>query len=243
MLYPSPEALTADAAARLSTLSDNTELGSGFRVAMRDLEIRGAGNLLGDEQSGHVAAVGFELYCQMLEDAAEEMREGAEERRGRGARAGAGGRRRGRLRAGRLHPLRGGQDRRPPPRRRRARARRAARPARGARGPLRAGPRAGRRTCSSCSGLGSSSARPARARSSSESGRLRASPVELDSEQAAADLREQLAEAIYEWRERTLVLPVPDERRPGSARCWRWPTGSRDSAAAEAEPGVALAPA
>ena len=79
MLYPSPEALTADAAARLSTLSDNTELGSGFRVAMRDLEIRGAGNLLGDEQSGHVAAVGFELYCQMLEDAAEELRAEAEE--------------------------------------------------------------------------------------------------------------------------------------------------------------------
>ncbi|HKH42524.1 MAG TPA: DEAD/DEAH box helicase, partial [Solirubrobacterales bacterium] len=51
LLYPSAESLTADAAARLATLSDNTELGSGFRVAMRDLEIRGAGNLLGDEQS------------------------------------------------------------------------------------------------------------------------------------------------------------------------------------------------
>jgi transcription-repair coupling factor (superfamily II helicase) len=74
LLYPSPDALTAEAAERLATLSDNTELGSGFRVAMRDLEIRGAGNLLGDEQSGHVAAVGFELYCQMLEEAAEEMR-------------------------------------------------------------------------------------------------------------------------------------------------------------------------
>ncbi|MFN2612291.1 MAG: transcription-repair coupling factor, partial [Solirubrobacterales bacterium] len=74
LLYPSPEALTAEAAERLATLSDNTELGSGFRVAMRDLEIRGAGDLLGDEQSGHVAAVGFELYCQMLEEAAEEMR-------------------------------------------------------------------------------------------------------------------------------------------------------------------------
>ena len=76
---PSAESLTPDAAARLSTLSDNTELGSGFRVAMRDLEIRGAGNLLGDEQSGHVAAVGFELYCQMLEDAAEELRAGITE--------------------------------------------------------------------------------------------------------------------------------------------------------------------
>ncbi|MFM9044072.1 MAG: helicase-related protein, partial [bacterium] len=73
MLYPSTEALTADAAARLATLADNTELGSGFRVAMRDLEIRGAGNLLGTEQSGHVAAVGFELYCQMIEEATEEM--------------------------------------------------------------------------------------------------------------------------------------------------------------------------
>src|SRR3954449_3417860 len=65
LLYPSAEALTEDAAARLSTLADHTELGSGFRIAMRDLDIRGAGNLLGDEQSGHVAAVGFELYCQM----------------------------------------------------------------------------------------------------------------------------------------------------------------------------------
>jgi transcription-repair coupling factor (superfamily II helicase) len=69
LLYPSAEALTAEAAARLATLSDYTELGSGFRIAMRDLEIRGAGNLLGAEQSGHVAAVGFELYMQMLEEA------------------------------------------------------------------------------------------------------------------------------------------------------------------------------
>jgi transcription-repair coupling factor (superfamily II helicase) len=69
LLYPSAEALTEDAAARLSTLADHTELGSGFRIAMRDLDIRGAGNLLGDEQSGHVAAVGFELYCQMIDEA------------------------------------------------------------------------------------------------------------------------------------------------------------------------------
>jgi transcription-repair coupling factor (superfamily II helicase) len=72
MLYPSAEALTEDAAARLSTLADHTELGSGFRIAMRDLDIRGAGNLLGDEQSGHVAAVGFELYCQMIDEAVAE---------------------------------------------------------------------------------------------------------------------------------------------------------------------------
>ena len=69
MLYDSAAALTPDAAQRLSALSDYTELGSGFKIAMRDLEIRGAGNLLGDEQSGHVAALGFELYMQMLDEA------------------------------------------------------------------------------------------------------------------------------------------------------------------------------
>ena len=81
LLYPSAEALSEEAAARLSTLADNTELGSGFRIAMRDLDIRGAGNLLGDEQSGHVAAVGFELYCQMIDEAvaAVEGGEGEEE--------------------------------------------------------------------------------------------------------------------------------------------------------------------
>ena len=62
LLYPSAAALTQEAAKRLSALSDYTELGAGFKIAMRDLEIRGAGNLLGDEQSGHVAALGFELY-------------------------------------------------------------------------------------------------------------------------------------------------------------------------------------
>ncbi|HEY4778447.1 MAG TPA: TRCF domain-containing protein, partial [Solirubrobacterales bacterium] len=60
----------------LSTLADHTELGSGFRIAMRDLDIRGAGNLLGDEQSGHVAAVGFELYCQMIDEAVAEAATG-----------------------------------------------------------------------------------------------------------------------------------------------------------------------
>ncbi len=69
LFYPAAAALSEGAAARLSTLSDYTELGSGFKIAMRDLEIRGAGNLLGDEQSGHVAAVGFELYVAMLDEA------------------------------------------------------------------------------------------------------------------------------------------------------------------------------
>ena len=75
LLYPSAAARTPDAAQRLSALSDYTELGAGFKIAMRDLEIRGAGNLLGDEQSGHVAALGFELYMQMLDEAVAAMEE------------------------------------------------------------------------------------------------------------------------------------------------------------------------
>jgi transcription-repair coupling factor (superfamily II helicase) len=73
LLYPSAAALTEEAANRLAALSDYTELGSGFKIAMRDLELRGAGNLLGDEQSGHVAALGFELYMQMLDEAVAAM--------------------------------------------------------------------------------------------------------------------------------------------------------------------------
>jgi transcription-repair coupling factor (superfamily II helicase) len=78
LFYDSARSLTAEAAQRLAALSDYTELGAGFKIAMRDLEIRGAGNLLGDEQSGHVAALGFELYMQMLDEAvAESMRRDA----------------------------------------------------------------------------------------------------------------------------------------------------------------------
>ncbi len=58
---------TSKAAKRLKTIEEFSELGAGFRIAMRDLEIRGAGNLLGREQSGHIAAVGYEMYCRLLE--------------------------------------------------------------------------------------------------------------------------------------------------------------------------------
>jgi transcription-repair coupling factor (superfamily II helicase) len=209
LLYPSAELLTPDAAARLSTLSDNTELGSGFRVAMRDLEIRGAGNLLGDEQSGHVAAVGFELYCQMLEDAAEALRTGAVE-----------------LPDEPREPVRIDVDvdayvpseyipfeaAKIDVHRRVAAAREP--------GELRAlreeledrfGPLPG-----SVSNLldlqrarialGEAGARHVEFRA----GRLRVSPVELDSDQVGV-LNEHLPEAIYAWRERTIAVPVPEE--------------------------------
>jgi transcription-repair coupling factor (superfamily II helicase) len=73
LFYPDAHELTPEARARLATLADHTELGAGFAIAMRDLEIRGAGDLLGAEQSGHVAALGFELYVEMLHEAVAEM--------------------------------------------------------------------------------------------------------------------------------------------------------------------------
>ena len=73
LFYPAASELTPEARARLSTLADHTELGAGFAIAMRDLEIRGAGELLGAEQSGHVAAVGFELYVELLNEAVAEL--------------------------------------------------------------------------------------------------------------------------------------------------------------------------
>jgi len=68
--------LTPQAHERLRTIFEATELGAGFGIAMRDLEIRGAGNLLGVKQSGHIAAIGFNLYCQLLAEAVEELKAG-----------------------------------------------------------------------------------------------------------------------------------------------------------------------
>jgi transcription-repair coupling factor (superfamily II helicase) len=73
LFFPDHAELTPEARARLATLADHTELGAGFAIAMRDLEIRGAGDLLGAEQSGHVAALGFELYVEMLGEAVAEL--------------------------------------------------------------------------------------------------------------------------------------------------------------------------
>ena len=73
LFYPDSRELTPEARARLATLADHTELGAGFAIAMRDLEIRGAGDLLGAEQSGHVAALGFELYVELLGEAVAEL--------------------------------------------------------------------------------------------------------------------------------------------------------------------------
>ena len=74
LFHPVDVVLTEEAYERLRTIGEATELGSGFKIAMRDLEIRGAGNLLGEAQSGHIAAVGYDLYCQMVTEAVAEMK-------------------------------------------------------------------------------------------------------------------------------------------------------------------------
>ena len=83
-LYPPEKPLTEHAHERLATIAQHTELGAGMYVAMKDLEIRGAGNLLGGEQSGHIEGVGFDLYVRMVGEAVSAFK---------GERAGGGGRR------------------------------------------------------------------------------------------------------------------------------------------------------
>ena len=73
LLYPENKALSEVAMKRLQVISDFTELGSGFKIAMKDMEIRGAGNLLGKEQSGDIYSVGFDLYLRLLEEAVERL--------------------------------------------------------------------------------------------------------------------------------------------------------------------------
>ena len=74
LFFPPDRSLSETAFERLKTIGEATELGSGFRIAMRDLEIRGAGNLLGTGQSGHIAAVGYDLYCEMVTEAVAELK-------------------------------------------------------------------------------------------------------------------------------------------------------------------------
>ena len=220
LLYPSAEALTEEASARLSTLADHTELGSGFKIAMRDLDIRGAGDLLGEEQSGHVAAVGFELYCQMIDEA-------------------VAGRRRGG--AGRRPPSRSASTSRstptcPPPtsrsRRRRSTSTAASSPP-ASRAQLRAirdelGDRFGPLPPEAENLLALQRARIelrlAGARNVElRGGRLSIVGVELDSEQATA-LGERVEGALYEWREKTASVRVAGRARASaSTPCWRWP--------------------
>ncbi|HXR29699.1 MAG TPA: transcription-repair coupling factor, partial [Solirubrobacterales bacterium] len=233
LLYPSAEALTEEAAARLSTLADHTELGSGFKIAMRDLDIRGAGDLLGEEQSGHVAAVGFELYCQMIDEAVGAAREAEGEEAPEPVRldvpvdaylpasfipfeaakidvhrriAAAG-------EPGELRAIRDELNDRfgpPPPQAENLLALQRARIE-----------------------LGLAGARSVEFRG----GRLSVTGVELDSE-AAATLGEKVEGALYEWRERTVAVRIPDEPEARLAAVLALAEAIRDAKQVQAEVGV-----
>ena len=75
LLLPADRPVTPVAAKRLKAIEEYSHLGAGFKIAMRDLEIRGAGNILGPEQSGHIATVGYEMYCQLLEEAVRQLKQ------------------------------------------------------------------------------------------------------------------------------------------------------------------------
>lgn len=79
LLYRRDRLLREVAEKRLAAIREFTDLGSGFKIAMRDLEIRGAGNLLGEAQHGHMEAVGYDLYCKMLNEAVKSMKQGNSE--------------------------------------------------------------------------------------------------------------------------------------------------------------------
>src|SRR5439155_5709783 len=74
LLLDGAKQVAGTAARRLKAMEEFTSLGAGFKIALRDLEIRGAGNILGNQQSGHIAAVGYELYCQLLENAVRSLK-------------------------------------------------------------------------------------------------------------------------------------------------------------------------
>lgn len=79
LMYKRDKLLSEDQRKRLNALREYTALGSGYKISMRDLEIRGSGNMLGAEQSGHVAEIGFELYLKMLQEAVRKMKQGGDE--------------------------------------------------------------------------------------------------------------------------------------------------------------------
>ena len=74
LFYPQDKAITEGAQKRLRVIEEFTDLGSGFKIALRDLEIRGAGNILGSQQHGHITNVGYELYCKLLDDAVKKLK-------------------------------------------------------------------------------------------------------------------------------------------------------------------------
>ena len=147
LFHPADRVLSETAYERLRTIGDHTELGSGFKIALRDLQIRGAGNLLGRDQSGHIAAIGYDLYVQMVSEAVAELKGEVRPRPGRAVpRPSRRGLPAAGLRGGRGRPPRGlpAPGRGPDRRRGRRRAGRVAGPVRPAAGAGRGTARRGR---------------------------------------------------------------------------------------------------
>ena len=201
LFYPDSRELTPEARARLATLADHTELGAGFAIAMRDLEIRGAGDLLGAEQSGHVAALGFELYVELLAEAVAEL-SGQRRPAARPVRVDA------RVDAyvpAAVHRVRGAEDRPPPPARADRDRGRAARAAGGDRGPLRPAARAGREPVRDPGGEAEARHGSAPTTSSSAAGKATVGPLVLGSGELRA-LRAELDTAVYTTPSREVSL-------------------------------------
>ena len=161
LLYPSDHKLSEEAYERLKTIGEFTDLGSGFKIAMRDLEIRGAGSLLGAEQSGHIAAVGFDLYVEMVTEAVGELTDAPRDEADDGADRPAGHR----APAARVHRARRRADGGVPAARRGHDRRRRRRRARGMDRPLRTAAAARPRCCSTSRGCAPSACGSASARS------------------------------------------------------------------------------
>ena len=233
-LYPPESPLTETAYDRLATIAQNNELGAGMAVAMKDLEIRGAGNVLGVEQSGHVAGVGFDLYVRLVGEAVEAYRAAADgqtvtDRRGAQGRADRPAGRR--APAAGLHRQRpaaaggatGGWPPRPPTSERR-------RGRRGTHRPVRAAARTGRSGWSRWRGCGCCAAAYGITEVSAPSAAtLRLSPMTL-LDSAQVRLKRMYPAANYRATTSTVQVPIPRagraSARPASAIsswCRWWP--------------------
>ena len=204
-LYPPEKPLTETAHERLATLAQHSDLGGGMAIAMKDLEIRGAGNLLGGEQSGHIADVGFDLYVRLVGEAVARVqgrRRRARARRGPDRAAGR------RPPAARLHPQRAAAAGDVQAAGRGALRRRRRPDQRGAPRPVRRA--AGRRSSRCCwsRGSGPGPGRPASARSRSPGRNVRFAPVDLPDSRVVR-LNRLYPKSIVKAPVSTILVPRP----------------------------------
>ena len=202
-LYPAEKPLTETAHERLATLAQHSDLGGGMAIAMKDLEIRGAGNLLGGEQSGHIADVGFDLYVRLVGEAVNEFKGGGRARAARGADRAAGRR----PPAPRLHPERAAPAGDVQAARRGPRGRRRRRGRRGARRPLRRAARGRSPRCCWSPGSGRAPGRPAIGEVTIAGRNVRFAPVSLP-ESRVVRLQRLYPKSIVKTQLDTVLVPA-----------------------------------